>query len=41
LKQAAEAYRQQLESYALLFTDEFLSIRLGVYFVSTGRLVIL
>ncbi len=39
LKQAAEAYRQQLEGYAVLFADEGLSIQLAVYFVRTGQLV--
>lgn len=41
LKQAAEAYREQLEGYAVLFADEGLSIQLAVYFVSIGRLVTL
>jgi len=41
LKQAAQAYRQQLEGYAVLFADEGLSIQLAVYFVSIGRLVTL
>ena len=41
LKQAAEAYRQQLEGYAALFAEEGLSIRLAVYFVSIGQLVTL
>ena len=41
LKQAAEAYRQQLEGYAVLFADEGLSIQLAVYFVSIGQLVTL
>lgn len=39
LKQAAEAYRQQLEGYAVLFADEGLSIQLAVYFVSIGSLI--
>ncbi len=39
LKQTAEAYRQQLEGYALLFADDGLSIQLAVYFVSIGQLV--
>lgn len=39
LRQAAEAYRQQLEGYAVLFADEGLSIQLAVYFVSIGQLV--
>jgi ATP-dependent exoDNAse (exonuclease V) beta subunit len=41
LKQAAEAYRQQLQGYAALFADEVLSIQLAVYFVSIGQLVTL
>jgi ATP-dependent exoDNAse (exonuclease V) beta subunit len=41
LKQAAEAYRHQLEGYAVLFADEGLSIQLAVYFVSIGQLVTL
>ena len=41
LKQAAEAYRQQLEGYAALFAEEGLSIQLAVYFVSIGQLVTL
>jgi ATP-dependent exoDNAse (exonuclease V) beta subunit len=41
LKQAAEAYRQQLEGYAALFAEERLSIQLAVYFVSIGQLVTL
>jgi len=41
LKQAAEAYRQQLEGYAALFAYEGLSIRLAVYFLSIGQLVTL
>ncbi len=41
LKQAAEPYRQQLEQYGALFIDEGLEIKLAVYFVSIGKLVIL
>ncbi len=41
LKSAAEQYRQQLEQYGALFVDEGLEIKLAVYFVSIGKLVIL
>jgi ATP-dependent exoDNAse (exonuclease V) beta subunit len=41
LKQAAEAYRQQLEDYAVLFADDDLKTQLAVYFVSIGQLVTL
>jgi ATP-dependent helicase/nuclease subunit A len=41
LKQAAQAYRQQLEGYALLFADEGFNIQLAIYFVSIGQLVTL
>jgi ATP-dependent exoDNAse (exonuclease V) beta subunit len=41
LKQAAEPYRQQLEQYGALFIDEGSEIKLAVYFVSIGKLVIL
>ena len=41
LKQAAQAYRQQIEGYAVLFADEGLSIQRAIYFVSIGRLVTL
>lgn len=39
LKQAAEAYRKQLEDYAVLFADEGLKTQLAIYFVSVGQLV--
>lgn len=41
IKQAAEAYRQQLEEYAGLFEDEGLPIEIAVFFVSIGQLVAL
>jgi ATP-dependent exoDNAse (exonuclease V) beta subunit len=41
LKLAAEQYRQQLEQYGALFADDCLEIKLAVYFVSIGKLVIL
>jgi ATP-dependent exoDNAse (exonuclease V) beta subunit len=41
LKEVAEPYRQQLEQYGALFIDEGLEIKLAVYFVSIGKLVIL
>ena len=39
LKSAAEAHRQQLSDYAQLFADEKLPLRLGVLFLSLGKLV--
>ncbi|MFM1956339.1 MAG: UvrD/REP helicase, partial [Pseudomonadota bacterium] len=41
LKLAAEQYRQQLEQYGALFAEDGLEIKLAVYFVSIGKLVIL
>lgn len=41
LKSVAEQYRQQLEQYGTLFADDGLEIKLAVYFVSIGKLVIL
>ena len=41
LKHAAQAYRQQLEGYAMLFADEGFNIQLAIYFVSIGQLVTL
>jgi ATP-dependent exoDNAse (exonuclease V) beta subunit len=41
LRQVAESYRQQLESYAILFADEGLRIQLAIYFVHIGQLVTL
>ncbi|CAG4882487.1 ATP-dependent DNA helicase pcrA [Georgfuchsia toluolica] len=38
LKARAEIYRPQLERYATLFAEEGLSIRLGIFFLSQGRL---
>ncbi len=35
----AEHYRDQLERYASLFTDEGLPLRLGIYYAMHGRLV--
>ncbi|HOY69769.1 MAG TPA: UvrD-helicase domain-containing protein [Methylotenera sp.] len=39
LSSAAELHRQQLESYAQLFADEGLPLRLGVLFLNLGKLV--
>jgi ATP-dependent exoDNAse (exonuclease V) beta subunit len=41
LKSVAEQFRQQLEQYGTLFADDGLEIKLAVYFVSIGKLVIL
>ena len=39
LRQAAEQYRQQLEQYRILFSDEILPIKLAIYFLSVGKLI--
>lgn len=39
LKEVAEQYREQLESYAALFSHEGLEVKCAVFFMSVGKLV--
>ena len=41
LQQQAERYRAQLEGYATLFKHEGIPIRLGIFFLSIGKLILL